>query len=40
MISPACVVEEMTAVIMPENTRMWGAWKDSSDAGLPLAPAR
>lgn len=28
------------AVIMPENTFMWGAWNDSNDVGSPLAPAR
>ena len=40
MISPASFVEEIIAVIMPENVRMRGYWNDSNEAGLPLAPAR
>ena len=40
MISPASFVEEIIAVIMPENVRMRGSWNDSNEAGLPLAPAR
>ena len=39
-IFPGSSVDDTMAVIMPENTFMWGAWNDSNDVGSPLAPAR
>lgn len=39
-ISPASSVEDTIAVIMPEKTFICGFWNDSSEAGLPFAPAR
>lgn len=40
VIFPGSSVDDTMAVIMPENTFMWGAWNDSNDVGSPLAPAR
>lgn len=39
VIFPGSSVDDTMAVIMPENTFMWGAWNDSNDVGSPLAPA-
>ena len=40
VIFPGSSVDDTMAVIMPENTFMWGARNDSNDVGSPLAPAR
>lgn len=35
-----CSVEDTIAVIIPLKTFIFGCWKDSKEAALPLAPAR
>lgn len=40
VILPGCSVEDTIAVIIPLKTFIFGRWKDSKEAALPLAPAR
>lgn len=39
VIFPDSSVDDTMAVIMPENTFMWGAWNDSNDVGSPVGSA-